>query len=126
VNPRLFPNSVMNAAAGHACLSLQIKGPLSTVATGLAAGITAVGYAVDLIRRGEADVMLAVSADELTSLLHLGYDRLGLLTTTELKPYDRGRTGCVLGAGSVALTIESLEHAVARGARILGEVRGHA
>jgi 3-oxoacyl-[acyl-carrier-protein] synthase II len=126
VNPKLFPNSVMNAAAGHACLSLQIKGPLSTLATGLAAGLTGLGYAADLVRRGSADVMLAVSADETSSLLHLGYDRLGLLSPEGVRPYDRDSSGCVLGAGSVALTVESLEHALERGAPVLAEVTGHA
>ena len=126
VNPRLFPNSVMNAAAGHACLSLQLKGPLSTLATGCASGVTALGYATDLIASGEADVMLAVSADELTPLLQFGYDRLGILTSEALRPYDDDRDGCVLGAGGVTLVLESEEHALERGATILGEVRGHA
>jgi 3-oxoacyl-[acyl-carrier-protein] synthase II len=126
VSPRLFPNSVMNAAAGHACLSLQIRGPLSTVTNGCAAGVTGLGYAVDLIRRGEADAMLAVAADELTPLLHLGYDRLGVLTDTALRPYDRGRSGCALGAGGTAVVVESLAHAQQRSALILGEVHGHA
>ncbi|MDX2969754.1 beta-ketoacyl-[acyl-carrier-protein] synthase family protein [Kribbella solani] len=126
VNPRLFPNSVMNAAPGHACLSLQIKGPLSTLAIGCASGIAGLGYASDLIRRGEAEVMAAVSADELTGLVHLGYDHLGILTSDALRPYDTRASGCALGAGSVALVLESLEHAKERGATILAEVRGHA
>jgi 3-oxoacyl-[acyl-carrier-protein] synthase II len=126
VNPRLFPNSVMNAAAGHACLSLQIKGPLSTLAIGTASGLIGLGYAVDQVRHGEAEVMLAVSADELTPLLHLGFDKLGVLSTDGSRPYDRARSGCVLGAGGVALVVEAAEHAVARGAPILAEVTGHA
>ncbi|WP_369373327.1 beta-ketoacyl synthase [Streptomyces sp. cg36] len=126
VNPRLFPNSVMNAAAGHACLALQLRGPLSTLATGCAAGLSGLGYAADLIRRGEADVMLAVSADELTPLLHYGFDRVGLLAQDSPRPYSADPTGAVLGAGSTALVVESLEHALARGATILAEVKGHA
>ena len=125
VNPRLFPNSVMNAAAGHACLSLQIRGPLSTLASGCAAGVIGMGYAADLVRRGEADAMLAVAGDELSPLLHLGYDRLGILTSDAVRPYDRDRDGCALGAGSVALVIESLDQASERGATILGEIQGH-
>lgn len=125
VNPRLFPNSVMNAAAGHACLSLQIRGPLSTLATGCASGIAGLGYAADLVRAGEADVMLAVSADELTDLLHFGYDRLGLLATGGSRPYERSASGCALGAGGVTVVVESLDHALARGATILAELGGH-
>lgn len=126
VNPRLFPNSVMNAAVGHACLSLQVKGPLSTLASGCASGLTGLGYATDLVRDGEADVMLAVSADELTPLLHFGFDRMGLLSTDAPVPYAAGASGTALGAGGVALVLESLEHAQARGATILAEVTGHA
>ncbi|MBT2418873.1 beta-ketoacyl-[acyl-carrier-protein] synthase family protein [Streptomyces sp. ISL-22] len=126
VNPRLFPNSVMNAAAGHACLALQIRGPLSTLATGCASGLSGLAYAADLVRRGEADVMLAVSADELTPLLHCGFDRMGLLSDTTIRPYDQAPSGMVLGAGSTALVVESLDHALSRGATILAEIRGHA
>ncbi|TJZ59232.1 beta-ketoacyl-[acyl-carrier-protein] synthase family protein [Streptomyces piniterrae] len=126
VNPRLFPNSVMNAAAGHACLALQIRGPLSTLATGCASGLSGLAYAADLVRRGEADAMLAVSADELTPLLHCGFDRMGLLSDDTIRPYDRASSGTVLGAGSTALVVESLDHALARGATILAEIKGHA
>lgn len=126
VNPRLFPNSVMNAAAGHACLSLQLRGPLSTLASGVASGLAGLGYAADLVRRGEADAMLAVSADELTPLLHLGFDRLGLAAADRVQPYERRATGTALGAGGVALVVESLASARRRGAPILAEVTGHA
>jgi 3-oxoacyl-[acyl-carrier-protein] synthase II len=126
VNPRLFPNSVMNAAAGHACLALQIRGPLSTLATGCVSGLTALAYASDLVRRGEADAMLAVSADELTPLLHCGFDRMGLLSDDTIRPYSATAGGTVLGAGSTALVVESLEHARARGATVLAEITGHA
>ena len=125
VNPRLFPNSVMNAAVGHACLSLQVKGPLSTLATGCASGVAGLGYAVDLVRQGEADLMLAVAADELTDLLHLGFDKLDMLSDGPCTPYRRSATGSVIGAGGAALVVESLEHAQQRGATILAEVRGH-
>jgi 3-oxoacyl-[acyl-carrier-protein] synthase II len=126
VNPRLFPNSVMNAAVGHACLSLQVKGPLSTLASGCASGLTGLGYAADLVRDGEADVMLAVSADELTPLLHLGFDRLGMLAAEPGTPYSRRAPGATIGAGGAALVVESLDHAVARGAPILAELTGYA
>jgi 3-oxoacyl-[acyl-carrier-protein] synthase II len=125
VNPRLFPNSVMNAAVGHACLSLQVKGPLSTLATGCASGVAGLGYAVDLVRQGEADVMLAVAADELTDLLHLGFDKLGMLSDSASRPYAQTATGSAIGAGGAALVVESLDHALERGATILAEIRGH-
>ena len=116
----------MNAAAGHACLSLQIRGPLSTLATGCVSGLAGLGYAADLVRTGEADVMLAVSADELTDLLHFGYDRLGLLAGGRGAPVRPGRFGLCAGRGrrrrrgGVARA-----RARARGATILAELVGH-
>jgi 3-oxoacyl-[acyl-carrier-protein] synthase II len=126
VNPRLFPNSVMNAAPGHACLSLQLRGPLSTLATGCVSGLTALAYAADLVRAGEADAMFAVSADELTPMLHLGLDKLGLLAADEVRLYDRDATGFAIGPGGAAVVVESLESAQARGATVLAEIVGHA
>ena len=126
VSPRLFPNSVVNAAVGHACLSLQVKGPLSTLATGCAAGLQSLGYAADMIADGEAELMVAVAADELTSELHLGFDRLGALGDAGSTVYSETASGLVPGAGAAALILEDHEHAVARGAVILGEVLSHA
>ena len=126
VSPRLFPNSVMNAAAGHTCLSFKIKGPLSTLAIGTASGLLGLGYAADLIRSGEADVMLASAADEFTPLIHLGYEHLGLLTDDVTQPYQQQASGFVLGSGGVTLIVEDLEHARARGATVLAEVLGYA
>jgi len=122
VNPKLFPNSVMNAAAGHACLSFSIRGPLSTLATGCVAGLSAVGYAADLIRDGEASAMLAIAADEFTPMLHAGFDHLGLITADRMTPYDRARSGMALGSAGACLVLESLDHARERGAHIVGEV----
>lgn len=124
VSPRLFPNSVVNAAVGHACLSFQVKGPLSTLATGCVAGLEAVQYAADLVADGEADVMLAMASDEITPELHLGYDRLGVLGDVDSIPYSASATGLVPGAGAAAVVLEEREHALARGATILGEVLG--
>lgn len=124
VSPRAFPNSVVNAAAGHACLALGLKGPLSTLATGCTAGIGALQYATDLIGDGEADVMLVAAADELTPELHLGYDRLGLLGDGEHAAYSKDASGMVPGAGSAVLVLEDFDHATARGAPMLAEVAG--
>lgn len=124
VSPRMFPNSVVNAAAGHACLALQAKGPLSTLATGCVAGLQAVGYAADLIADGEADLMMAISADELTPELHLGFDRLGVLGSAGSVAYGNAATGLIPGAGAAALVLEDYQHAVDRGASIIGEVGG--
>jgi 3-oxoacyl-[acyl-carrier-protein] synthase II len=126
VSPRLFPNTVMNAAAGHTCLSLKIRGPLSTLATGTVSGLLGIGYAADLIGEGQADVMLAGAADELTPLIHLGYEHLGLLTEDDTRPYRDRAGGFVLGSGAVTVILEDLEHAQARGATVLAEVLGYA
>lgn len=127
VNPKLFPNTVMNAAAGYICMSMQIKGPTSTLATGSVAGLSAVSYAREMLRRGDADVVLVVSADEFTPTYHLGSDRMGLLTAgEEVKPYDEDRSGMALSAGGVAMVLESEERARGRGVTPIGEVLGSA
>lgn len=126
VSPLDFPNVVMNAAGGHACIALQLKGPTTTIVTGFVAGLTGIGYAADLLRQGEADVLLAATADELTADIHVSFDRLGILTRETPRPWDVAAGGMVPAAAGCVLVLESLEHAQQRGARIHGEVLGYA
>lgn len=126
VNARLFPNTVMNAAAGHICLALQIKGATTTVATGGVAGAQAIAYAQDLIARGVLDAALVIGADEFHEPVHAGYDRLSILTGTQPRPFDRHRNGFVLGGGASALLLEAEERALERGAQPRASVAGYA
>jgi 3-oxoacyl-[acyl-carrier-protein] synthase II len=119
--------------AGHLAALLGARGPNLSCLTACAAGAQAIGEAAELIRRGEADVMLAGGVH---SMIHpFGLTGFILLTAMSTRndepgrasrPFDRDRDGFVIGEGGGVLVLESYEHARARGAEIYGEVAGHA
>jgi len=118
--------------AGYLAAVFQAKGPNATCQTACAASAQAIGEAVELIRRGDADVMLAGGAHSMVHPLGLtGFILLTAMSTrnddpaTASRPFDRDRDGFVLGEGGGVLVLEELEHAKARGATIHGEVAGH-
>jgi 3-oxoacyl-[acyl-carrier-protein] synthase II len=110
---------------------LGCSGPLLTTSTACTSSAQSIGDALRVIRRGEADVMIAGGTDSLVEeLMVMGFSLLGALSTrndnpqTACRPFDRTRDGFVLGEGAGFIVIESEEHALARGATILGELRG--
>jgi 3-oxoacyl-[acyl-carrier-protein] synthase II len=119
--------------AGHVAAVFGARGPNVSCLTACSASAQAIGEAVELIRGGLADVMLAGGVH---SMIHpLGMTGFVLLTALSTRnddparasrPFDRDRDGFVLGEGAGMLVLESFEHARARGAIILGEVAGHA
>jgi 3-oxoacyl-[acyl-carrier-protein] synthase II len=117
-NPAVFPNTVYNAAAGHAAIRLGAVGPSTTVTSGHAAGAHALSYGFDLVSQGVAEAAICVAADALCDLVVQGYRELGLLSA---KP---GRLA--IAEGAAALVLERKRDAVARGARIYGQVLGYA
>ena len=111
--------------------SFDIAGYASSVHTACASGGQALGLALQVIRRGEADYMLAGGYDSMISPLGLSsFCLLGALSTyndtpeTASRPFDKTRNGFVLGEGAAFLVLESLEHAKARGAKIYAEFAG--
>lgn len=128
-SPLDFSNTVINAAAGQVAIWHHLRGVNSTVSTGLASGLHAIGYAAQLIRAGRATTLVAGGAEELCFESFLGFLRTGLLCargeTAAPRPYDVERDGCVLGEGAAFLVLESEETATSRGARILGRVEGY-
>ncbi|WP_189532434.1 beta-ketoacyl-[acyl-carrier-protein] synthase family protein [Paludibacterium paludis] len=121
-------NGATSAVAGH----YGAAGPVMSLATGCTAGLDALGYALDCIRAGDADIMLAGASEApLTPLAMAAFDVIGALTNSRndcperaSRPFDKTRDGFVLGEGSGVLVLESYEHARARGARILAELSG--
>ena len=113
-NPAVFPNTVYNAAAGQVAIRLGAIGSTSTVTAGHAAGASAIAYGYDLARSDHADAVLCPAADTLTDTVIRGYRDLGLLAPG----------GYRLGEGCVTLLLERNAAAIARAARIHGEVRG--
>ncbi len=118
--------------AGHLAAVFGARGPNATCQTACAASAQAIGEATELIRRGDADVMLAGGAH---SMIHpLGLTGFILLTAMSTRndepvrasrPFDLDRDGFVLGEGGGVLVLEELEHARSRGATIQGELLGH-
>jgi 3-oxoacyl-[acyl-carrier-protein] synthase II len=119
-NPAIFPNTVYNAAAGQVAMATGAVGPTSTVTAGHGAGASALAYSYDLVATGQADAMICLAADTLTDTVIAGYRSLGLLGSDEKR--DRGGIG--LAEAGVALVLERLSTAKARGARIYGEMLG--
>jgi 3-oxoacyl-[acyl-carrier-protein] synthase II len=101
------------------------QGSAMIVANACAAGANAIGHAADLIRSGMAEVVLAGGYDALCELVFAGFDSLQTLAPDACRPFDRNRTGLMLGEGSAFLVLESEEHARRRGARIRGSVAGY-
>jgi len=121
-----------NMPAGHLASLFNAQGPNVNCLTACAASSQAGGEAVEIIRRGEADVMLSGGTH---TMIHpfgvTGFNLLTALSTYDgppqkaSRPFDRNRDGFVLGEGSGMLVLEELEHAKARGARIYGEISGY-
>lgn len=121
-----------NMAAGHLACLFDVQGPTLNTLTACAASTQALGEATNVIRRGDADVMISGGTH---SMLHplgaTGFNRLTALSTrndeysSASRPFDRTRDGFVLGEGSGILILEEYEHAKARGAKIWGEVAGY-
>lgn len=134
VHPNFIPTITLNSASGILALALGAKGPNLTVSTACSSSVHALGQALQCIRLGQADVMIAVGADaSITPLVFAGFCSLRALSTKTYehpgeasRPFDQGRDGFVMGEGAGTLILESLDHAKARGARIYAEVSGYA
>ncbi len=133
VDPFFMLKTLPNMAASHVTLRFQAKGPSTTVTTACAAATQAMGDAVEAIRKGDADVMLAGGTE--AGMCELGlasFSVMKVLSTRDddptkaSRPFDAKRDGFVSSEGAAVFVIESLEHAQARGAHILAEIIGHA
>lgn len=126
-SPMDFANTVINAAAGQTAIWHNLRGINSTIASGSASGLTALGYASDLIRYGEQTAVLAGGADEFCFESFYGFERAGMLHGCDALPvpFHTGRSGFAVGEAAGLLMLEEWNAAEARGAHILGEVRGH-
>jgi 3-oxoacyl-[acyl-carrier-protein] synthase II len=118
-----------NGAAGMIAIDYGIQGPSTTITTACAAGSDAVGHAFRAIRRGELDVVLAGGSESIITHVAIGgFEQARATSSLESetpRPFDRERDGLVVGEGAGMLVLESLEHARARGATILGELAGY-
>lgn len=116
------PSSISRAPARR----LGLGGPNCVVATGCAAGNTAIAWGVEVLRAGRADAMVVGGADEISQAMLLMFDSFRLLSPDAVRPFDRARVGLLLGEGAAAFVLEREDDARARGARIHGRILGHA
>ncbi|MCU0529913.1 MAG: beta-ketoacyl-ACP synthase II [Cyanobium sp. Prado107] len=132
VSPFCVPTMIPNMATGLAAIALGAQGPSTAVATACAAGSNAIGDAYRLIQLGLADAMVCGGAESaITPLGVAGFASAKALSfrnddpATASRPFDAERNGFVIGEGAGVLVLESLDHARARGARILAELVGY-
>lgn len=130
-NPLMIPLMISNMASGNVSIQLGLKGKSINVVTACATGTNSIGEAFRTIQYGDADVMLAGGAE--ASLSHVavaGFGALTALTKSDdpdrcCMPFDKDRSGFVMGEGGAVVVLEELEHAKKRGAKIYGEVVGY-
>lgn len=131
VSAFFIPTFISNGPAGTLAIRRGLRGPNFNPVSACASGAHAIGEAAWMIRRGDADLMLAGGAEAcLTRLMMSGFHALTALSTTEpperaCRPFDLNRDGFVMAEGAGALVLEELEHARRRGAAILAEVAGY-
>lgn len=133
LSPFIVPSFLVNLAAGQVSIRYGFKGPLGAPVTACAASVQAIGDAARLIRSGEADIAICGGAEACIDRVSLGGFAAARALSTgfndrpELasRPFDTGRDGFVMGEGAGILVIESLEHALARGATPLAELVGY-
>ncbi|MFJ8438856.1 beta-ketoacyl-[acyl-carrier-protein] synthase family protein [Kitasatospora griseola] len=131
--PHLYDYFLPSSIAAEVALTTGALGPASVVSTGCTSGIDSVGYAAELIRDGDADVVITGATDAPISPITLTcFDVIKATSTrnddpaTACRPFDRTRNGLILGEGAAVLVLEEYEHARRRGARIYAEVAGYA
>ncbi len=131
VNPLLVPLMISNMAAGNVSLQFGLKGKSINVVTACATGTNSIGEAFRSIQYGEADVMVAGGTEGAVSPVGIaGFCSLTALSTVEdpdkcCLPFDKNRSGFVMGEGAAIVVLEELAHARKRNARIYGEVLGY-
>ncbi len=132
ISPFFVPSAIANMASGLISIRYGARGPNMCVVTACATGTHAIGDAARIIQRGDADVMIAGGAEASVNPLGLGgFGTMRALSTRNddperaSRPFDRGRDGFVCAEGAGVVVLESLEHALNRGARIHAEIVGY-
>ena len=132
IKPTVLTAVLLSMAPCQMAITLGIKGPVSAPVSACATGVVAIGEAMRRLQRGDVDVMVAGASESIGSPLAVtALARLGALSPNDenpqeaCRPFDANRDGFVLGEGAAAVVMETLEHALNRGAGIRGEVLGY-
>jgi 3-oxoacyl-[acyl-carrier-protein] synthase II len=132
VSPFLIPMMISDSAAGMLAIRIGARGPNMSLATACASGNNAIGEAMEMIRRGSADAMIAGASE--AALLPVAMAGMNVMTALSTRnedpqsasrPFDKDRDGFLMGEGAGILILESFEHAHERGAGILAELTGY-
>ncbi|MFD8615485.1 beta-ketoacyl-[acyl-carrier-protein] synthase family protein, partial [Streptomyces sp. NPDC059631] len=131
--PHLYNHMVPSSFASEVAWAVGAEGPSTVVSTGCTSGLDSVGYAVELVREGSADVVIAGSSDAPISPITMAcFDAIKATTPrhddpqSASRPFDGTRNGFVLGEGTAFFVLEELESARMRGAHIYAEIAGYA
>lgn len=130
--PLTAPLALNNEAAANVSMYFNVQGPVWTLSTACSSGTDAIGLALDMIRLGRLDVALACGSDANITGFNVGCYQVLQALTSEFndnpkcasRPFDKNRSGFVMGEGAAVLVLEELEHAKARGVKIYAEVAG--
>jgi len=133
MSPFFIPSVLINLISGNLSIKYGLKGPNHACVTACSTGTHSIGDASAMIARGDADMMVAGGAESAVNVLGIaGFARMKAITSDfndcpqkASRPWDKNRSGFVMGEGSGALVLEELEHAKARGAHIYAEVVGY-
>jgi 3-oxoacyl-[acyl-carrier-protein] synthase II len=125
IGPEFIGRYPCHVIAAHVASELGFFGPNLVIPTACAAGNYAVAHALDSLRAGETEVMLAGGSDAFSRITYTGFARLGAIAPERCQPFDRDRKGMIPGEGAAVLVLEPLERAQKRGARIYAELAGY-
>ncbi len=132
VSPFFVPMMIANMAAGQISIYLDAHGPNFTVVSACASSTNAIGEAMKLIQRGDADIVVTGGSEAaLTPMSMAGFCSMKAMSTNNehpqqaSRPFDQNRDGFILSEGAGVLVLESLEHALKRNAKIYGEIAGY-
>ncbi|MFZ7944124.1 beta-ketoacyl-ACP synthase II [Neobacillus sp. 19] len=131
VNPFTIPMFIPDMAAGQVSIEIGAKGINNCSVTACASGANSIGDALRVIQKGDADMMIAGGTEAtITEMTIAGFSNMTALSknpdpSTASRPFDKNRDGFVIGEGAGIVILEELEHALARGARIYGELIGY-
>jgi 3-oxoacyl-[acyl-carrier-protein] synthase II len=132
VSPFLAPMMISDIAAAQISIALGVRGPNMCMTSACSSGSDAIGSAAEYIKYGNAEVMIAGGAEAIINPLGVAaFSQLKALSTRNdapekaSRPFDKDRDGFIIAEGAVVLILESMEHAISRGANILAEIVGY-